>query len=688
MKQTSREWTFASPVTELRNIGPEKAKLFAKRNIQTIGDLLHAYPRDYEYRGRVVPLSDCRDGEIHAVLVTCTDNPSTGKTYSGVPFVRMFARDESASLTVTFFGKPFLASVIRKGGRYRLYGRFTMGLYGAESNTPEIEQAGYGTRLRDIVPVYPMTAGMTQNLMRKAVEQCLPLCGRIREVLPDDVRETYGLMSKKEYVRQLHAPSAEEDLMRAKRSAAFEELLVFQIALRSLRAEKEKQPAPVFRTDGPPLADALPFALTGAQKRVLSEVFTDLRKGVPMSRLVQGDVGSGKTVIAAATLECCARNGMQGVLLAPTELLAEQHFATLKKWLEPRGVRIALLTASVRESVKKQIRSELENGEIDVVVGTHAVLQESVAFQSLGLVVTDEQHRFGVRQRAALLERSERNADGLRAHMLVLSATPIPRSLSLILYGDLDISVLDELPPGRQPVQTMVLLPEDRERIYKSVRRQILQGGQAYIICPLVEDGEDASRMAAESYYEDLKTRVFPDIPMGLVHGRLSGTEKAEAMKAFSEGETRILVATSVIEVGVDVPNANVMLIENAECFGLSQLHQLRGRVGRGSRKSYCVLLNGSGKENGRLDVLCRTADGFQIAEADLLQRGPGDFFGVAQSGEMPVGNAQFTDMRLVAETKEALNAVLPRLSEASFEQLRLAVSEKTRLSGNGKTVN
>ncbi|MBO4366781.1 MAG: ATP-dependent DNA helicase RecG, partial [Clostridia bacterium] len=661
---------------------------FAKRNIYTIGDLLHAFPRNYENRGDIRLLSDCRDGETHAVLVTCVDKPSEGKTYSGIPYVRMLARDGSASLTVTFFGKPFLASVIRKGAKYRLYGKFTVGLYGAESNTPEIEPAGGRSPLPDILPVYPMTAGMTQNLMRKTVEQCLHLCARIRETLPEEIRQTYGLMGKKEYVRQLHCPDSMEALERAKRSAAFEDLLVFQLALRSMRAEKETQPAPVFRADYAPLSDALPFTLTGAQKRVIEDVFSDFGKGVPMARLVQGDVGSGKTVIAAAALECCARNGMQGVLLAPTELLAEQHFATLRRWLEPRGVKIALLTASIRESEKKEIRKRLNAGEIDLLIGTHAVLQESVAFRSIGLVVTDEQHRFGVRQRAALLERSERNEQGLRAHMLVLSATPIPRSLSLILYGDLDVSVLDELPPGRQPVQTMVLLPEDRERIYKSIRRQLTAGGQAYIICPLVEDGEDGSRMSAESCYEDLRTRVFPDIPMGLVHGKLSGAEKAEAMKAFSEGKTRILVATSVIEVGVDVPNANVMLIENAECFGLSQLHQLRGRIGRGSRKSFCVLLNGSGKENSRLDIMCKTADGFKIAEADLAQRGPGDFFGVAQSGEMPLGTADFADMRLVAETREALDAILPRMGEEAFEPLRLAVSARTRSAGNGRTVN
>lgn len=688
LKKEKPEMTFSSPVTAIRGIGPEKAKLFAKKNIYTVGDLLHTYPREYEDRGKIVPLSECGDGNVHAVLVTCVERPLIGKTYTGIPYVRMSARDDSALVSVTFFGKTYLSSMIRPGRRYRLYGKFTVGLYGAESNTPDIEPADGTHPLPAILPVYPLTSGMTQNMIRTAIGGCLHLCGRIRETVPEDIRASHGLLTKKETVRQLHRPESDELLKKAQRTAAFEDLLVFQLAVRSMRAEKEHFSAPVFHSSGKSFTDSLPFLLTGAQKRVIREVFSDLGKGFPMARLVQGDVGSGKTVIAAAALELCAQNGMQSVMLAPTELLAEQHCKTISRWLEPAGIRVALLTSSVRASEKKEIKKRLAAGDIDVLIGTHAVLQEDVVFSSLGLVVTDEQHRFGVRQRAALLERSERSGGRSRAHMLVMSATPIPRSLSLILYGDLDVSVLDELPAGRQPIETMILLPEDRDRIYKSIRRQIGLGGQAYIICPLVEESEDSSRSAVEQYYENLRTNVFPDIPLGLVHGRLSGNEKANAMRDFSEGKTKILVSTTVIEVGVDVPNANVMLIENAECFGLSQLHQLRGRIGRGQRKSFCVLLNGSGKDNARLEIMRDTSDGFKIAEADLKQRGPGDFFGEAQSGEMPLNGAYFADMPLVAETKEVLESILPKIGDERFASLRDAAARKAGANGGGKTVN
>ena len=409
-----------------------------------------------------------------------------------------------------------------------------------------------------------------------------------------------------------------------------------------------------------------------------------------MTRLVQGDVGSGKTVVAAAALERCARNGYQAVLLAPTEILAEQHAQKLAGWFEPRGIRTALLTASVPKKQKTAIKQALKAGEIDVLVGTHAVLQGDVTFASLGLVVTDEQHRFGVRQRALLLERSEQT--GPRPHMLVLSATPIPRSLSLILYGDLDVTLLRELPPGRQPIETMVLLPKDRERIYASIRRQLAQGGQAYIICPLVEENaelENASpKKAAEGYFTELQNGAFAGIPMGLIHGKLPAAKKAEAMAAFAAGETKLLISTTVIEVGVDVPNANVMLIENAECFGLSQLHQLRGRIGRGTRKSFCVLLNGSGEPCERLDTLRDSSDGFVIAEADLRQRGPGDFFGERQSGEMVLHAASLTDVPLIAETSKALDEILPHLEEPAYRALTAAAVRVVQRAGNGKTLN
>lgn len=679
--------TFSSPISDVYGIGEAKTKLFAKKNIFTVGDLLAFFPRTYEMRGDVRKLRDCVDGEVHSVEVTCTANAVYGKTYTGIEYVKMTAEDDTAPITVTFFGKRYLQKMIYPGRKYRLYGKIHMGLYGAESNTPEIERIFPGQPLPSIVPVYSLTSGMTQNLVRSTMKACLGALDGLPDVLPEAMREKHGLLPKKAYIEIMHSPKSADQLERAKRSASFEELLVLQLALRGLRNDKE-------RTEAEPLPDkgaksfiaSLPFSPTGAQNRAMREIFDDLSKNAPMARLLQGDVGSGKTLVAAAAMERCVQNGKQCVLLAPTEILAEQHARTVEKWFSPLGIRVALLTAGIPKKQKNIIKAELQAGNIDVLIGTHAALQEDVAFSDLGLVVTDEQHRFGVRQRAVLLEKSE--ACGKRAHMLVMSATPIPRSLSLILYGDLDVSILDELPPGRQVIETFVMKPADRSKVYESIRRQLRQGGQAYIICPLIEENEETTKKAAESYFRELQEKDFSEFSLGLLHGKMSGKEKAEVMQAFASGQTKILVSTTVIEVGVDVPNANVMLIENAECFGLSQLHQLRGRIGRGSRKSYCVLMNDSGKDNERLNIMKETSDGFRIAEADLQQRGPGDFFGERQSGELTLYAAVLADMPLVVETRKELEAILPEIKSDAFASLRAAASTVIRNAGGGKTIN
>lgn len=683
------ELTERSPLTALRGIGEKKSGLFGGLGVHTVGDLLALLPRRYEERGKIELLKDCGDGEAHAVEVVCTAPPVLGRTYGGVDTVRMQASDASAPVIVTFFGKKYLMPLLRTGRRYRLYGRVMMGLYGAEMNTPELEPIVPGRPLPAVVPVYPLCAGLTQNAVRAAVESALPVCDTMEDPLPEALRASYGLLPRGEAARLLHRPDRTEELDAARRTAAFAELLIFQLALRGMRRAKDGARAfPMQAFSGESFLSRLPFALTGAQKRVVSEVFSDLGKDVPMTRLVQGDVGSGKTVVAAAAIELCVRNGRQAVLLAPTELLAEQHFAKLDKLFSPLGIRTVLLTAAVPKKRKELIRQEIAEGRAQLVVGTHAVLQEDVSFSALGLVVTDEQHRFGVRQRALLLDRSERGTGGVRSHMLVMSATPIPRSLSLILYGDLDVSLLDELPPGRKPIKTLVMKPEDRGRVYASIRRQISLGGQAYVVCPLVEENAESPKKAAEAYFLELQSGAFAGIPMGLVHGRMTPAAKNAAMRDFAEGKTRILVSTTVIEVGVDVPDANVILIENAEFFGLSQLHQLRGRVGRGERESFCVLINGSGKPNERLETMKETSDGFRIAEADLEQRGPGDFFGEKQSGELVLHTASLTDMPLIAETRKALEDVLPRLREPEYRLLREEALRMVREAGNGKTIN
>ena len=683
------ELTLDAPVTAIKGIGDKKRALFASLGVETVGDLLCYFPKRYEDRGKTELLRDCNDGGVHSVVVTCTAQPLLGKTYGGVDTIRMQAEDSSASVQVTFFGKKFLLPMLRAGRKYRLYGKVMMGLYGAEMNTPDVEPVLAGKPLPAVLPVYPLCAGLTQNAVRSAVMAVLPLCDGLDDPLPEEIRRRHGLLCRGEALRLLHNPGSMEELTNAKRTAAFSELLIFQLALRSMRKAKDGAISfPMTPFSEPSFLDSLPFSPTGAQKRAITEIKADLAGSTPMTRLVQGDVGSGKTVVAAAAMEYCARNGRQAVLLAPTEILASQHYEKLRGWFEPLGLRTALLTAGVPKKQKDAVKAALQNGEIDLLVGTHAVLQEDVRFARLGLVVTDEQHRFGVRQRAALLERSEDGQQKERAHMLVMSATPIPRSLSLILYGDLDVSLLDELPPGRQPIETLVMLPSDRERIYASIRRQISLGGQAYVICPLVEENEESEKKAAESYFRELQNGGFAGIPIGLIHGRMSPAEKSAAMKDFSEGKTKVLVSTTVIEVGVDVPNANVMLIENAEGFGLSQLHQLRGRIGRGSRKSFCVLINGSGKPNARLDTMKETSDGFRIAEADLEQRGPGDFFGEKQSGELVLRCASLADMPLIEETKKVLDTILPRIGEPAYKLLRAKAVRLVRTAGSGKTIN
>ncbi len=688
------ELTLDSPLSFVRGVGETRSQQFAKRGVRTVGDLLTFYPRAYEDRGNVLPLRDCADGGIHAVEVVCTSLPVSGRARSGLEYFRFCAEDDTGMLTVTVFNRRFLLSQIVVGRRYRLYGRISMGLFGAEMSSPEVELVIPGKPLEAVLPVYPLSEGLTRNFVRKIVKNCLSLCDQLPELLPAELREKYGLLPRGEAVRRLHEPKDLEETVQAKRTVAFAELLSFQLALRRMRHAKDGAASPPLPPpeEGGSFLERLPFPLTGAQAQAIREIFADFEKPVPMTRLVQGDVGSGKTVVAAAAIERCVQNGKQAVLLAPTEILAEQHFGKLTEWFDPADARIALLTSAVPKKWKETVKKSLAAGEVDVLVGTHAVLQEDVHFASLGLVVTDEQHRFGVRQRASLLERGEKT--GLRPHMLVLSATPIPRSLSLILYGDLDVTLLRELPPGRQPIKTMVLLPKDRNRIYASIRRQIAQGGQAYIICPLVgddADGEPAESedcKAAESYFAELRNGAFSDIPMGLLHGKMSPSRKAEVMRAFAAGETKVLVATTVVEVGVDVPNANVMLIENAERFGLSQLHQLRGRIGRGTRASFCVLLNSSGGPCERLDVLANSSDGFQIAEEDLKQRGPGDFFGDRQSGEFALRAASLADLPLVKQTAEAVGAVLEKLGEPEYRALSDEADAIVRRAGDGKTIN
>ena len=481
-----------------------------------------------------------------------------------------------------------------------------------------------------MLPIYPLTAGLSNAAVLKAVNQALAICDVPPEIIPKDVRRQYGILPAERAYYAIHQPASMEEAELAKRRLVFEEFFVFSAGLSLLRASRAGKTAAAYEnTNLQPFYASLPFTLTGAQKRAIDEIAADVRRGVPMNRLVQGDVGSGKTMVAAAAAYLAANNRKQAALMAPTEILAEQHYHSLEKLFAPLGLRVALLTGSMKEKEKRLVREQIAAGEIDLAVGTHALLSGTTVFAELGMVIADEQHRFGVAQRSKL------SAKGSDPHVLMMSATPVPRTLALIMYGDLDVSILDELPPGRQAVDTFLVGESYRARINTFIRKQVAEGHQCFVVCPAVEENEELGIKSAEVWAQTLQKTVFPDLRVLLLHGQMKGAEKEAVMAAFAAGEGDILVATTVIEVGVDVPNATLMVIEDADRFGLSQLHQLRGRVGRGSAKSFCILTshNRNPETQQRLKALCKTTDGFRIAEEDLKLRGPGDFFGSRQSG-------------------------------------------------------
>jgi ATP-dependent DNA helicase RecG len=661
---------FKTPLQYVKGIGEARSKCFAKLGLYTAGDLVSFYPRTYQYRGENKKVSDVIDGEVCSLLLT-VDSPV--KSGGGkVQYIKFTAGDDTGTVNITFFNQKWLLKVFSQGRAFRFYGKVTFGFYGKEMVSPEVEPVLHGKKLKDVIPVYPLTKGLTQKTVCSAVNNVLPLSEDMKDVLPEDIRKKYALLSVKDAVKLIHAPNCRDDVAKARRTLAFEELIVFQTALRISRrgVSSSKGIRMTFKNSGvKSFFESLPYSLTFAQERSVKEILGDMCKDTPMTRLLQGDVGSGKTAVAAAAVYFAAKNGYQSAFMAPTEILAAQHAKTLDKMLSSFGIRVGLLTGGLTKKQKTVLQENIKNGAVDVIVGTNALIQDAVEYQALGLVITDEQHRFGVMQRARLTEKG--GIGDIKPHMLVMSATPIPRTLSLIVYGDLDISVLDELPPGRQKVDTYLVGSEMRERVFRMIRSRIDEGNQAYIICPLVEENEESSKQSAEGYAEALRRGNFSDINIGMLHGRMSPAEKDEVMRGFSNGDIKILVSTTVVEVGVDVPNATVILIENAECFGLSQLHQLRGRVGRGKDKSICVLLSdhAHGKTENRLKIMCETNDGFKIASADLEQRGPGDFFGEKQSGELVFRVASAADMNMLEEAKK-LSEELFASGQAKYPEL------------------
>lgn len=621
----------SDPVTMLKGVGEVRAKQLAQLNIFTLRDLICHFPRGYEDRTKLVPIEKLEPDVPACFRAMVMNTPRTSHIRKGLDLTKVQVADTTGRLNVTFFNSRFAAQQLEYGREYIFYGAVSGDFIGYSMTNPVFEAPeSQPVTTRRILPIYPLTAGLTNAALLRLVQQALAVCDLPEEILPVEVREKYGILPAERAYFAIHEPNSMAEAELAKKRMIFEEFFVFSAGLSLMRAaRKEKKTEPYTDFDMAPFYDSLPFTLTGAQSRAVGEILADFRRGIPMNRLVQGDVGSGKTMVAAAAAYCAARNGAQTALMAPTEILAEQHFASLSALFVPLGVSVALLTGSMTGKQKKDVRERIAAGEVQVVIGTHALLSESTRFDNLGLVITDEQHRFGVGQRSRL------SAKGEDPHLLVMSATPIPRTLALILYGDLDVSILDELPPGREPVDTFLVGESYRPRINAFIRKQVAEGHQCFVVCPAVEENEELGIKAASVWAETLQQTVFPDLRIALLHGQMKGAEKEAAMASFARGEADVMVATTVIEVGVDVPNATLMVIEDADRFGLSQLHQLRGRVGRGKAKSYCILTthNRNPETLQRLKALCKTADGFKIAEEDLRLRGPGDFFGSRQSG-------------------------------------------------------
>lgn len=656
----------------LKGVGEKRAGLFHRLGVDSIDALLHFYPRAYEDWSKVVSIASAPFGEPCCIKAIVSRMPSKHLIRKGLTLYKAEVTDSVSLMQITFFNNPYAAEKLKEGEEYLFFGRVGGQLGRREMASPLVEPAQTGERIR---PIYAQTQGLSSRVIESCVAHALALRkDELNDPLPDALRQEYSLCHLRFAMENIHFPADEEALLRARRRLVFEELLTLQLGLLRLKARTRTQTALQAVQDYSEAFFAfLPFSPTGAQRRAISECLQDMRSATPMSRLLQGDVGSGKTAVAAALIHTAAKNGLQCAMMAPTGILAEQHYHTLEGFLGPAGIHCALLTGATRTAEKKEMKALLTSGEIDLVVGTHALLQKDVVFRRLGLVITDEQHRFGVGQRAALADK------GGNPHLLVMSATPIPRTLALMIYGDLDISILDELPPGRQKIKTYAVGSRLHQRVYAYIRKHLDQGLQAYIVCPLVEEGE-TELTAAQEYAQKLQNGPFRGYRLGLLHGRMKPKEKEDTMRRFAANDIQLLVSTTVVEVGVDVPNAVVIVIENAERFGLSQLHQLRGRVGRGRHPSSCILI--SDAENGqakqRLQTMCETTDGFQIADADLKMRGPGDFFGARQHGlpALKIAN-MVTDMEALKQAQEAARGILqadPGLAKAENAGLRQAV--------------
>ena len=618
-----------TPVRYLKGVGPKTAERFEKLDILTLSDLLCHYPRRYLDFSKPYSIAEAPADTECVVKAEVFAKPGGRILPGGRRMERITAGDDVSSLEITWFNNPYVTQKLELGQKYYFQGIVTGGMLRRQMVNPQVRTDAQ-VKSSPFEAVYPQTEGLTSSAIAKCVRQLLPHAELLPDPLPSEMLKKYRLLSKADAVRAIHCPATEEEAFAARRRLIYEELLVLQLGIGRMKNHGAASTgAPMKKADASPFWESLPFSPTGAQRRAVEEILTDMSGETSMNRLLQGDVGSGKTLVAAAAIWACIRAGYQAALLAPTEILAGQHAENLNRLLSPFGMRAALLTGGMKAAARRTTLAAIRDDEADLIVGTHAILSEGVEFARLGLAVVDEQHRFGVRQRGLLAEKAA------NPHLLVMSATPIPRTLGLLMYGDLDISILDELPPGRKPVKTRCITGKKRADLYGFLDREIDSGRQVYIVCPAIEDAGGSGLNAVKSYYEDIAKAYLPDRRVGLMHGKLKPKEKAEVMDDFKSGRLDALVSTTVIEVGVDVPNATVMVIENAERYGLSALHQLRGRVGRGAAESWCFLVSDNVSESvqKRLKFLCSTSDGFAVAQYDLETRGPGDFFGSRQHG-------------------------------------------------------
>ena len=668
-------------VRYMKGIGEQRAKALDKLGVRTLRDLISYFPRTYEDRTKSVSIAALEPGQPSCIHAMVASEPTLARVRRGMEIVKLRIVDDTGSLDVTYFNQSYVRTRLVPGRSFVFYGRLTVENFRKTLINPLFEPEDEPPQITGrIVPIYRLTSGISQKVLSASIRRSLDVCaGKYPDYLPEQVTEKYELCQPAYAYENIHFPSDFGALELARRRLIFEELFVLSTALARIKRSRVKNSGVIISTpDMNEFYSSLPFAATGAQTRAINDALKDMSSGREMNRLIQGDVGSGKTLVAAACVWCAFKGGLQSAFMAPTEILASQHVETFTSLLAPLGVRVSKLTGSMPAKQKREVLESLKNGETDLIIGTHALISDNVEFHELGLVVTDEQHRFGVNQRASLISK------GRDPHTLVMSATPIPRTLALMIYGDLDVSVIDELPPGRQKVDTFAVGEDMRERIYAFMRKQVSEGRQVFVVCPAIDEGEETPPeiKTAKEYAKTLSEEIFPDLRVGCVHGKLKSPEKDKTMRAFADGEIDILVSTTVVEVGVDVPNASLMVVENADRFGLSQLHQLRGRVGRGKHKSYCVLFSEAKGDDAlaRLKIMEQTSDGFKISEEDLKLRGPGDFFGSRQHGLPAMYIADLcTDVRDLKQAQEASQAVLeadPELERPEDRKLKERVDE------------